>query len=146
MTLTQRRAALEKARFYAILDTGYVAPDRLVAVAEQIVHGGVDLLQFRAKGWMRSEIVRVGQELREIIPAIDAATPGPLFILNDHPGLVEEIGADGVPVNVVVVRGLGLGLDEKAVEAITQWRFKPATLAGEPVAVSAQVEINFRLM
>jgi len=57
-----------------------------------------------------------------------------------------EIGADGVPVNVVVVRGLGLGLDEKAVEAITQWRFKPATLAGEPVAVSAQVEINFRLM
>ena len=57
-----------------------------------------------------------------------------------------EIGADGVPVNVVVVRGLGLGLDEKAVEAITQWRFKPATLGGEPVAVSAQVEINFRLM
>jgi thiamine-phosphate pyrophosphorylase len=98
MTLTQRRAALEKARFYSILDTGYVAPDRLVAVAEQIVRGGVDLLQFRAKGWMRSEIVRVGQELREIIPAIDAATPGPLFILNDHPGLVEEIGADGVHV------------------------------------------------
>jgi TonB family protein len=57
-----------------------------------------------------------------------------------------EIGADGVPVNVVVVRGLGLGLDEKAVEAVTQWRFKPATLDGEPVAVSAQVEVNFRLM
>ena len=40
----------------------------------------------------------MGQGLREIIPSIDAATPGPLFILNDHPGLVEEIGADGVHV------------------------------------------------
>ena len=57
-----------------------------------------------------------------------------------------EIGPDGVPVNIVVLHGPGLGLDEKAVEAVTQWRFKPATLAGEPVAVSAQVEINFRLM
>jgi thiamine-phosphate pyrophosphorylase len=98
VTLAQRRTVLEKARFYAILDTGYVAPDHLLTVAEQIVRGGVDVLQFRAKGWMRSEIVRVGQELREVIPAIDAPTPGPLFILNDHPGLVEEIGADGVHV------------------------------------------------
>jgi TonB family protein len=57
-----------------------------------------------------------------------------------------EIGPDGVPVNVVVIRGLDLGLDQKAVEAVTQWRFKPATLGGEPVAVAAQVEINFRLM
>jgi thiamine-phosphate pyrophosphorylase len=98
MTLSQRRAALERALFYAILDTGYVAPDRLYQVAEQIVRGGVDVLQLRAKGWARSEIVRIGQGLREIIPAIDATEPGPLFVLNDHPGLAEEIGADGVHV------------------------------------------------
>lgn len=98
MTLSLRRARLENARFYAILDTGYVKPDRLYAVAEQIVRGGVDVLQLRAKGWALSEIVRIGQGLREIIPAIDAPTPGPLFVLNDHPGLVEEIGADGVHV------------------------------------------------
>jgi thiamine monophosphate synthase len=49
MTLSKRRTALEKARFYALLDTDYVAPDRLVAVAEQIVRGGVVLPQFRAK-------------------------------------------------------------------------------------------------
>lgn len=98
MTLAQRRAALEKARFYAILDTGYVAPDHLYRVAEQIIRGGVDVLQFRAKGMGREEIVRMGQGLREIIPALDAATPGPLFVLNDHPGLAEEIGVDGVHV------------------------------------------------
>jgi thiamine-phosphate pyrophosphorylase len=58
----------------------------------------VDLLQFRAKNWPLSEIVNFGRELRTLIPAIDAPTPGPLFMLNDHPGLVEEIGADGVHV------------------------------------------------
>jgi thiamine-phosphate pyrophosphorylase len=98
MTLDQRRARLENARFYAILDTGYVAPDRLYTVATQIVRGGVDVLQLRAKGWARSEIVRVGQGLREIIPAGNAPSLGPLLVLNDHPGLVEEIGADGVHV------------------------------------------------
>jgi thiamine-phosphate pyrophosphorylase len=96
MTLAQRRAQLQSARFYAILDTGYVAPDRLFAVAAEIVKGGVDILQFRAKGWAQAEVVRVGQGVREIIDR--AGEKKPLFILNDHPGLAEEIGADGVHV------------------------------------------------
>jgi thiamine-phosphate pyrophosphorylase len=95
MTLTERRAALEQARLYAILDTGYVPPDRLFAVAAEIVRGGADVLQVRAKGWARSEIVRVGQGVREIV---DQAARRPLLILNDHPGLAEEIDADGVHV------------------------------------------------
>jgi thiamine-phosphate pyrophosphorylase len=95
MTLSERRALLEAARFYAILDTGYVAPDRLLAVAAEIVRGGVDVLQLRAKGWAPSEIVRIGQGVGEIV---DRGDSRPLFILNDHPGLVEEIGADGVHV------------------------------------------------
>ncbi len=95
MTLSERRVALEQARFYAILDTGYVAPDRLFAVAADIVQCGADILQLRAKGWARSEIVRVGQGVREIL---DGVARRPLFILNDHPGLAEEIGADGVHV------------------------------------------------
>jgi thiamine-phosphate pyrophosphorylase len=98
MTLAQRRARLDCARLYAIVDTGYVAADRVLAVAGELVRGGVDLLQFRAKNWPLSEIVNFGRELRTLIPAIDAPTPGPLFMLNDHPGLVEEIGADGVHV------------------------------------------------
>jgi thiamine-phosphate pyrophosphorylase len=96
--LEQRRACLARARLYAIIDSGYVAADRVLTVAGELVRGGVDVLQFRAKGWPLSEIVNFGAELRSIIPAIDAAQPGPLFILNDHPGLVEEMGADGVHV------------------------------------------------
>jgi TonB family protein len=56
------------------------------------------------------------------------------------------VGVDGVPGNISVVRQLGSGLDEKAVEAVRQWRFKPGTKDGVPVRVSAQVEVNFRLM
>lgn len=54
------------------------------------------------------------------------------------------IGPDGVPGNVRVVRPLGYGLDEKAIEAITQWRFRPGQKDGNPVAVPATVEMNFR--
>jgi thiamine-phosphate pyrophosphorylase len=93
MTLLQRRACLESAQLYAILDTGYVAPAQILNIAQKLIASGVDLLQFRAKKMPLSEIVRLGQELRALIPA-----GGPLFILNDHPGLVEDIGADGVHV------------------------------------------------
>lgn len=57
-----------------------------------------------------------------------------------------EIGPDGLPRNIGVNQGLGLGLDGKAVDAIAQWRFKPGTKDGQPVAVAAQIEVNFRLM
>ena len=56
------------------------------------------------------------------------------------------IGADGIPGNIKVLRSLGLGLDEKAVEAVGQWRFKAGTRDGQPVSVETQVEVNFRLL
>lgn len=55
------------------------------------------------------------------------------------------VGTDGVPRNVTVVRGLGLGLDEKAIEAVRKWRFTPGEKDGQPVAVKALVEVTFRL-
>lgn len=59
--------------------------------------------------------------------------------------LYVEIGPDGSPRNVTVTRGLGLGLDQKAVEAIRQWKFKPGAKDGQPVTVMATIEVNFRL-
>lgn len=56
------------------------------------------------------------------------------------------IGVDGAARNIEVQRGIGLGLDEQAVEALLQWKFQPGTKDGQPVAVKANVEINFRLL
>jgi protein TonB len=48
--------------------------------------------------------------------------------------------------DIRVVHGTGLGLDEKAIDAVRQWRFKPGTKNGKPVPVHARVEVNFRLL
>jgi periplasmic protein TonB len=51
----------------------------------------------------------------------------------------------GHPRDIRVVRGLGFGLDSKAVEAVKQWRFQPALKDGHPVNVQISVEVGFRL-
>jgi protein TonB len=55
------------------------------------------------------------------------------------------VDANGHPQNVHVLRGVGMGLDEKAVEAVKLYRFKPAMKAGKPVAVELNVEVNFQI-
>jgi TonB family protein len=57
-----------------------------------------------------------------------------------------EVDANGNPVNPRVMKSLGLGLDEKAIEAVKQWRFKPVMKDGKPAAVQAEVQVNFRLL
>ena len=60
--------------------------------------------------------------------------------------LLVTIGTDGRVHDVRVSRPLGLGLDEKAVEAVKLWRFEPArTKDGKPVQIAANIEVNFRL-
>jgi periplasmic protein TonB len=55
------------------------------------------------------------------------------------------VGPDGRPRDIRVQRSLGLGLDEKAMEAVKTWKFEPARKDGQPVAVQINVEVNFRL-
>jgi TonB family protein len=55
------------------------------------------------------------------------------------------VGSDGRPRDVKVTRSLGLGLDEKAIEAVKSWKFDPAKKDGQPVPVQISVEVNFRL-
>ncbi|MBZ5508629.1 MAG: energy transducer TonB [Acidobacteriia bacterium] len=59
--------------------------------------------------------------------------------------LLATIGADGLPRNLTVVRSLGMGLDEKALEAVRTWRFDPARKDGRPVAVQMNIIVNFNL-
>ena len=55
------------------------------------------------------------------------------------------VGSDGLPQDMRVARTLGMGLDEKAMEAVRQWRFQPGYKDGHAVAVVVDVEVNFRL-
>jgi periplasmic protein TonB len=59
--------------------------------------------------------------------------------------LTTTIQTDGTPGDIKVTRGLGNGLDEKAIDCLKQWRFSPGSRNGKPVAVKATVEIRFRL-
>jgi protein TonB len=52
----------------------------------------------------------------------------------------------GNPRDLKVIRPLGLGLDQKAIEAVEKWKFKPGMKDGKPVAVQATIEVNFRLL
>ncbi len=55
------------------------------------------------------------------------------------------VDEEGQPQNVRVVRGLGMGLDEKAIEAVSGWRFKPGVSGGLPAAWPLTVGVTFRL-
>jgi TonB family protein len=60
--------------------------------------------------------------------------------------LYVEVDPSGRAINIRVLHSLGLGLDEKAMEAVRKWRFKPGVRDGRPVTVQAQIEVNFRLL
>lgn len=55
------------------------------------------------------------------------------------------VNAYGNPQNIKVVRSIGYGLDEAAIEAVRNYRFKPAMKDGHPIAITMTVEVRFRL-
>jgi protein TonB len=55
------------------------------------------------------------------------------------------VDTNGLPSHVHVIRGVGMGLDEKAVEAVKQYKFKPAMENGKPVLVELNIEVNFQI-
>jgi periplasmic protein TonB len=55
------------------------------------------------------------------------------------------VDSDGLPRDLRVERALGMGLDQKALEAVRRWRFEPALKDGKPVAVQINIELHFRL-
>ena len=56
------------------------------------------------------------------------------------------IGTDGTASDVQLRKGVGYGLDEQALDAVTQWTFKPGMRDGMAVPVQASIEVNFRLL
>jgi TonB family protein len=60
--------------------------------------------------------------------------------------LYVQVDPSGKAINMRVLHSLGLGLDEKAMEAVKKWKFRPGMKDGKPVTVEAQIEVNFRLL
>ena len=107
-----------------------------------------------------------------IVPPPPTPTPGgavlqvgggvtaPLLITKVQPQYSEEarqtrvegtvvlsvvVGADGVAHELTVLRSLRPDLDQKAIEAVSQWKFRPGQKDGQPVNVKATIEVNFRI-
>ena len=78
---------------YGIVDLGYVTVDKVATVTAQLVQGGVDILQLRAKEHSKLEIVRCAQAM---LPLTKAA--GIPLIINDYPDLLREVDAEGCHV------------------------------------------------
>jgi thiamine-phosphate pyrophosphorylase len=98
--------ALENCRLYGILDLGYVSPLKSISMASAMLEGGVEILQLRAKGIPKADILSIAIPLAEL-----SRKSGVPFLLNDHPDLVQECGADGAHVgqddmSVAVARSL----------------------------------------
>ena len=59
--------------------------------------------------------------------------------------LMLVVGKDGHTYDIHVRQSLGMGLDEQAIAAVKNWRFRPAKLNGQPVDAQVAVEVSFRL-
>ncbi len=99
MTSRWQHSALQEARLYGILDLGYVSEEDALAVAKKVLVGGVQLLQLRAKGRSPQDIRSLARDMAQLCCAHQVP-----FILNDHPELVRETGADGAHVGQDDVR------------------------------------------
>jgi thiamine-phosphate pyrophosphorylase len=84
-------ADLSRCRLYGILDLSYVDPGDAVEVAGSLVHGGVDLLQLRAKGRAPDDIEKLAIGLLTV-----TGKAGVPLIVNDHPAIARSVGAEGV--------------------------------------------------
>jgi thiamine-phosphate pyrophosphorylase len=88
-----QHAALEAAKLYGILDLGYVSMNNALVVAQKMLDGGVQVLQLRAKDKSRYEIRSLACDMAPRCHAHQVP-----FILNDHPEMVTQTGADGAHV------------------------------------------------
>jgi thiamine-phosphate pyrophosphorylase len=85
--------SLHECRLYGIIDLGYVEACDAAHIAEQMVEGGVDLIQLRGKNKLLDELVNLSAELHAF--AAKFSTP---LIVNDHAEIARRVAVEGVHV------------------------------------------------
>lgn len=120
-------------QFHLRLQDGLVRGD-------SVVDGETSQVTFSPVARIRQYTVTGQNSAPVVIRRVD-----PAYLDVQGPVLLEvEIGKNGIPDHMRVARSRGLGVDEKAIEAVKQWRFKPAYRDGKPVPANATVEVDFR--
>ncbi len=161
-------------RAVQILDAHPDTPREMLALALEIQADTLGRSSLGASAWQRASAIR-GERISSMqfnaadVLKSDAMTPlrigngvsPPALASKVEPQYTEVarlskvqgsvvlgivIGTDGIPRSIKLVRGCGYGLDEKAAETVSHWRFRPGVKDGNPVAVMAQIEVNFRLL
>jgi thiamine-phosphate pyrophosphorylase len=98
-------SALSECRLYGIIDLGYVERHDAARIAEQMIEGGVDLIQLRGKNQSISELMELSAELHELTAKF--STP---LIVNDHAEIARRVPIEGVHV----------GQDDDPIEIVRQ--------------------------
>jgi thiamine-phosphate pyrophosphorylase len=86
-------ADLDRCRLYGILDLSYVESSEAENIAEEMIDGGVDLIQLRAKAQSPEEIAKIAIALHD-----RASQSGVPLVINDHPEIARRVRAEGVHV------------------------------------------------
>src|SRR5215472_8944342 len=97
--------SLHECRLYGIIDLGYVERRDAARIVEQMIEGGIDLIQLRGKEKSISELMEVSAELHEL--AVQSFTP---LIVNDYAEIARQVPVEGVHV----------GQDDDPIEIVRQ--------------------------
>ena len=97
--------SLNECRLYGIIDFGYVERRDAARIVEQMIEGGVDLIQLRGKEKSISELMELSAELHEL--TVQSFTP---LIVNDYAEIARQVPVDGVHV----------GQDDDPIEIVRQ--------------------------
>lgn len=84
---------LQQARFYGIVDAGYVEEPEMVQAAHELCEGGAKILQLRAKGWTAEQVEDMARSLVKVCREHSV-----VFVVNDFPAVALSVGADAVHV------------------------------------------------
>jgi TonB family protein len=147
-----------------------IAGDTADSVRESVLRA-VQSWRFRPATWNASDTAGRARVLLECHPTDTLITSSPIYssavvirpsvLFKLDPEYTEEarkaklqgqialsltVEPDGTVSGVRILRSLGMGLDEQAIGAVMQWRFKPGMKDGKPVRVAAQVTVSFSLL